>query len=358
MREAEKTDFSLKTKDEKRSRVANPTPPGPGSSLSADPLVTLPVIQHASWTDLNAMSSTEARLGSRRFTSWARCSSEPEDSHQDRGERHEKYNTANFRERLSPRGAGQHFCLRLLAGRYFWSGTSWKISTPSARSCRFSIFLCRRRWTTWRTPRGSWISRWPSRLSKFPSSLAHRVLLVLFFLSRSQWNSWWKCRTSCILCASRSRSSAFQFLRVVASGKFKVLSGQSSTATLSFKKRFSERIVEQIVDIPGGGPQGFRPGQGSPASSSFVSPAGSVDDANEPGEACEVGFALESKGARQCQPIQAGCSAGGRALAGLHRVGAAQGTLRWQDLLLEQTYKQYSLVGTSWCRGRVDRRKE
>ena len=42
MREAEKTDFSLKTKDEKRSRVANPTPPDPGSTLPADPLVTLP----------------------------------------------------------------------------------------------------------------------------------------------------------------------------------------------------------------------------------------------------------------------------------------------------------------------------
>ena len=42
MREAEMTDFSLKTKDEKRSRAANPTPPDPGSSLPADPLVTLP----------------------------------------------------------------------------------------------------------------------------------------------------------------------------------------------------------------------------------------------------------------------------------------------------------------------------
>ena len=30
---------------------------------------------------------------------------------------------------------------------------------------------------------------------------------------------------------------------------------------------------------------------------------------------CEVGFALESEGARQWQPIHAGCSAGGRALA-------------------------------------------
>ena len=42
MREAGKTDFSFKTKDEKRSRVANPTPPDPESSLPADPLVTLP----------------------------------------------------------------------------------------------------------------------------------------------------------------------------------------------------------------------------------------------------------------------------------------------------------------------------
>ena len=42
MREAEKTDFSLKTKDEKRSRVANPTSPDPSSALPADHLVTLP----------------------------------------------------------------------------------------------------------------------------------------------------------------------------------------------------------------------------------------------------------------------------------------------------------------------------
>ena len=42
--------------------------------------------------------------------------------------------------------------------------------------------------------------------------------------------------------------------------------------------------MEQIADIPGGGLQGFRPMQGSPASFSFVSPAGSDDDANEPGE--------------------------------------------------------------------------
>ena len=40
MREAETTDFSLKTQDDKRSRVVKPTPPD--SSLPADPLMTLP----------------------------------------------------------------------------------------------------------------------------------------------------------------------------------------------------------------------------------------------------------------------------------------------------------------------------
>ena len=103
-------------------------------------------------------------------------------------------------------------------------------------------------------------------------------------------------------------------------------------------------------------------------SSSSHSPAGVEERADEPGKGffalftqikkCEVGFALESEGARQWQPIHAGCSAGGRAFAGLHRVGAAQGTPRWQDLLLEQTYSQYSLAGSSWCGGRVVRRKE
>ena len=48
------------------------------------------------------------------------------------------------------------------------------------------------------------------------------------------------------------------------------LRGQSSTG------------VEQIVDIPGGGLQGFRPGQSS--SASFSSPAGVPEIADEPGE--------------------------------------------------------------------------
>ena len=61
-------------------------------------------------------------------------------------------------------------------------------------------------------------------------------------------------------------------------------SQEISAAPQFSEERISERIVEQFVDILGGGLQGFRPVQGSPASSSFVSPAGSDDDANEPGE--------------------------------------------------------------------------
>ena len=71
----------------------------------------------------------------------------------------------------------------------------------------------------------------------------------------------------------------------MASGVFKVFpQNRVHQRRLLLWNAFSERTLEQIVDIPGGGPQGFRPGQGSPASSFFVSPVGSDDDANEPDE--------------------------------------------------------------------------
>ena len=59
-------------------------------------------------------------------------------------------------------------------------------------------------------------------------------------------------------------------------------SEQSSTPTRSSRKRISERIVQQIVDIPGGGLQDFRPGQSS-SSSSHV-PARVHEALDEPGE--------------------------------------------------------------------------
>ena len=58
----------------------------------------------------------------------------------------------------------------------------------------------------------------------------------------------------------------------------------------SSKKRISERIVEQIVHIPGGSLQDFRPGQSS-SSSSHV-PARVHEALDEPGEGF---FALFAK---------------------------------------------------------------
>ena len=62
------------------------------------------------------------------------------------------------------------------------------------------------------------------------------------------------------------------------------LPAQSSAAPQFSEKRFSERIVEQIVDIPapGGGLQGFRAGQST--SSSTHDPPRVSEALDEPGE--------------------------------------------------------------------------
>ena len=119
------------------------------------------------------------------------------------------------------------------------------------------------------------------------------------------------------------------------SGLQGISSGLSSTASPS-KKRISERIVEHIVDPVSRG--------GLPGSSSSHSPTGVEERADEPGEGFFSHFSPSKKKCKGCsalgvgtaprvEPIHAGCSAGG-----LCRVGAAQGTPRWQDFLLEQTY--------------------
>ena len=116
------------------------------------------------------------------------------------------------------------------------------------RGYRLWMFLCRSRLRTSQTPCcGSWISRLPSRLSKCPRSLALRVHRVLLLLSRSQRNSWWKCRPSCLL-----RASLLQIVDTpVPRGRDQgSLPGQSSTTSHSSGKRISERIMEQIVDFP------------------------------------------------------------------------------------------------------------
>ena len=60
------------------------------------------------------------------------------------------------------------------------------------------------------------------------------------------------------------------------------LPGQGSTALLSSEERISDRTVEQIVDISGGGLQDFRPGLRSSSSSHF--PAGVPEALDEPGQ--------------------------------------------------------------------------
>ena len=76
--------------------------------------------------------------------------------------------------------------------------------------------------------------------------------------------------------------------------------GQSSTALHSSKERISERIVEQIVDIPGGGLQDFRPGQSS--SSSLHVPDGISEVLGEPCEGFFSHFSPKFKKVRPPHP--------------------------------------------------------
>ena len=70
------------------------------------------------------------------------------------------------------------------------------------------------------------------------------------------------------------------------------LRGQSSTAPHVSEERISERIVEQIVDIPGGGVRGLRRVQGSTASSSSSVSRTPTDWLNTEDKAFQSFFAL------------------------------------------------------------------
>ena len=77
-----------------------------------------------------------------------------------------------------------------------------------------------------------------AKYRKPPRSQAFPVLLLLgFFLSRSQRNSWWKCRPCCLLRASRSRSSAFPVQTVEDRGS-------SSSAQFTLRVHASEAQLE------------------------------------------------------------------------------------------------------------------
>ena len=83
----------------------------------------------------------------------------------------------------------------------------------------------------------------------------------------------------------RSGMFRYRFQEHIAAGRISGLQGfppeQSSTALHFPEARISERIVEQIVDPPGGGLQDFRPGL---SSSSSYFPAGVPEALDEPGQ--------------------------------------------------------------------------
>ena len=149
------------------------------------------------------------------------CPSSSTTPQEDRGGRRKSRTTLRSPGSTPPPGHSVWVCRG--NDRLGWSGTPWSTWRTSAPTCRPSTPPRRRRRTTRRTPRGPRTPRRPSRSPK-PPRPAHCAPLAPVLLSRSQRNSWWKCRPCCLprasLCRSQSRSSAFQLLRVV----FKVFS--------------------------------------------------------------------------------------------------------------------------------------
>ena len=155
------------------------------------------------------------------------CPSSSTTPHEDRGrtglgERYELDHTAESRKHLSPRAVPGHRVWVCRGGHIWgWSGTSWSTWRTSALSCRFLM-----------PPVPHPVENVTDTLRILDLPIAEQVIAVPtiscspLFLSRSQRNSWWKCRQSCLprasLFRSRSRSSTLQFLVVVAKGVFKV----------------------------------------------------------------------------------------------------------------------------------------
>ena len=134
------------------------------------------------------------------------------------------------------------------------------------------------------------IYRWlSSRLSKCRRSCLTMFLCDVCVATRSWRNSWWKCRRSYPTYSLLQRTVEQHVdipVPLGRGGRNAGLQGslpeQSSTATLSSAELISERIVEQIVDIPvsRGGLQDFRPVQSS--SSVAHSPAAWLNTEDEP----------------------------------------------------------------------------
>ena len=226
------------------------------------------------------------------------------------------------------------WCLRGVPGHPVWvsrgghrigiSCVPWSRLPIMPLWYRFWMHLWRRWWNSCRTSRGSstFSGLIPSRLLKWPKILPHDVhsrrlshdtqlaeqlVEVPTIMSYSSLQLITEQNVDTPVPRGGGRNAGLQGF----------LPGQGSTTLPSSLERISEQTLEQIVDIPGGGLQDFRPGQSLSSSSHF--PAVFLFDADEPGEGffrtspqnkkkCETGSALESESARQCQLIHASSS--------------------------------------------------
>ena len=169
------------------------------------------------------------------------------------------------------KGAGQHLCLRLLAGRHGFCGMLWNILDQLPDIEQFFRALSPDPEQVIEVPKILPFDV-PIRTAVRVTQLAKQLVEVPTIISYSSLQRPVEQHVDIPVPGGGVPSSGLQGFS----------SGQSSTATPSCKTRISERIVEQIVDpVSSGGLRGSLPGQGS---SSSHSPAGVEDRADEPGE--------------------------------------------------------------------------
>ena len=213
----------------------------------------------------------------------------------------QELSTSPLTSKMCRSSAGRGLTASLASGRRSgFCGAPWYRLSTARRSCRLSMFLCRRWRTNWWRCAGSSIllrrmmveqqvdvlqfvgalvpvaeqvaeqvaemsnilpDDIPMRTAVRDTQLAEQLVEVPTIVSFSSLQRIMEQNVDIAVPGGGGRLADIQGF----------LCGQSSTG------------VEQIVDIPNGGLHGSRPGQGSPASSSFQSPAASDDDADEPG---------------------------------------------------------------------------